>query len=272
MRFLYGINFRNVLLKSHVLNIEKVIKYCSAIEVLRYYSIPPTLDLPKGRGGKPEKKSPVTWKTLAATAAIGGGLLGFMLYVKREKELALQRERKRQLGKAAIGGDFDLIDHTGKPRTNSDFLGQWLMIYFGFTHCPDICPDEIEKMIKVTDILDETPGEKKLQPLFITVDPDRDSVDAVAKYVKEFSPKLIGLTGPTDKVKEACRAYRVYYSAGPRDDEDDYIVDHTIIMYLVNPDGEFVDYYGQNKTAEDIVNSVKVNRLKYEQLKKKGWF
>ncbi|XP_078336222.1 protein SCO1 homolog, mitochondrial-like isoform X2 [Crassostrea virginica] len=175
------------------------------------------------------EKTPISWRISIICAALGG-LYALHLYnTMKNQELREAREKRKKLGTAAIGGSYELVDFDGKTRTDKDFLGQWVLLYFGFTHCPDICPDEIEKLVKVVDKIDSDKELPNIQPVFITVDPARDTPKAMKQYCEEFSPKIIGLTGPKEKIDEACKNYRVYYSKGPEDEDGDYIVDHTII-------------------------------------------
>jgi len=245
--------------------------------LVRYYS--EKLDRPKGLDDQKKtgidlkkKVGPISWFNLGVSGVLIGVMMAFYYYARNLKEEAIAKERKKALGKAKIGGTFSLIDHHGNPAKSEDFLGKWVFLYFGFTHCPDICPEEMEKIAEVVDDLSTKASEYgEVQPLFITVDPRRDGVKEVAEYVKEFHPKLIGLTGTEDQIKEACKAFRVYFSAGPEDTDEDYIVDHTIIVYLINPEMEFVDYYGQTKDKDMIVNSTMLHMAKYKSAQQKGF-
>ncbi|KAL9971438.1 hypothetical protein ACROYT_G023959 [Oculina patagonica] len=214
------------------------------------------------------KRGPVTWASLALCALAGGGLLLYVRHLKEEKQRVKEKEMSRSIGKVALGGPFSLTDHNGNAVTDKDFHGKWILLYFGFTHCPDICPDELEKMGQAIDIVDKQKI-AELQPLFITVDPVRDDVEAVKQYVQEFHPRLLGLTGSLEQVKQVCKAYRVYFSQGPADEDNDYIVDHTIIQYLVDPSGEFAEYFGQNKTAEDIATGIAKHMISHKLKQKK---
>ncbi|XP_007523658.1 protein SCO1 homolog, mitochondrial [Erinaceus europaeus] len=221
-------------------------------------------------GGDPRRTSkpgPVSWKSLAFTFAVGGALLAGMKYFKNEKTKYLEKQRQRSIGRPLLGGPFSLITHLGDPKTDQDYLGQWVLIYFGFTHCPDICPEELEKMIQVVDEIDSCSTLPNLTPLFITIDPERDTKEAIANYVKDFSPKLIGLTGTKEAIDQVARAYRVYYSPGPKDEDEDYIVDHTIVMYLIGPDGGFLDYFGQNKKKGEIAGKIAAHMREHRKNK-----
>ncbi|XP_074058092.1 LOW QUALITY PROTEIN: protein SCO1 homolog, mitochondrial-like [Macrotis lagotis] len=214
--------------------------------------------LPQGTRGSewpPCILQPISSKSLAFTFAISGALLSGMKYFKKEKAEKLEKEWKRAIGKPLLGGPFSLIGHNREPKTDKDYLGQWILIYFGFTHCPE----ELEKMIIVVDEIESIPTLPNLIPLCIAIDPKRDNREAVARYVKEFSPKLIGLTYGPKEIDQVIRAYRVYYSPGPKDKDEDYIMDHIIIIYLIGPDGEFLDYFGQNKKNSEIAGSISVH-------------
>lgn len=140
--------------------------------------------------------------------------------------LAGQELENKSVGRPQIGGPFTLLDQHGKDFTEKDLMGKWSLIYFGFTNCPDICPEELDKMSAVVNMIDKESG-PIVTPVFVSVDPARDGVAQVAAYVDEFHPRLIGLTGDYDSVKKACKSYRVYFSTPPdAKATDDYLVDH----------------------------------------------
>ena len=255
------ISVRGINIVNHTQQRQSIRGYCEKIER------PEAMNKDKSTKIDFKKKAvgPISWFNLGVSGILMGVLMGFYYYARNLKEEALRKERKKAIGKAKIGGSFELIDHNGNPCKSEDFLGKWVFLYFGFTHCPDICPEEMEKIAEVVDELKAKAVEKygEVVPLFITVDPRRDGVKEVKEYVQEFHPDLVGLTGTEEQIKQACKAYRVYFSAGPEDEDEDYIVDHTIIVYLINPDQEFVDYYGQTKDKDQIVASTQLHMARY---------
>ncbi|KAF8783700.1 hypothetical protein HU200_000129 [Digitaria exilis] len=209
---------------------------------------------------------PVSWLSFLLLLLTGGGII---VYYDKEKKRHIEvsvpspAELKNRnsavkpgqsVGTAAIGGPFKLLNHDGKPVTEKDFLGKWTLLYFGFTHCPDICPDELQKMAAAIDKIKEK-AKLDIVPVFITVDPERDTVEQVRDYVKEFHPDLIGLTGTKDEIRQVARAYRVYYMK-TEEEGSDYLVDHSIVMYLMNPKMEFVKFYGKNYDTESLAHGI----------------
>lgn len=218
---------------------------------------------PISKANRPlSERGPFTWKSVLVGGSFLASFTAYIMYLKHLKQEKIAREKSRTYGKAAIGGSYELVDTEGKLRKSEEFLGKWQLIYFGFTHCPDVCPEELEKLATVVDHLYES--NYNVIPLFISVDPERDTPEMVKKYLSEFSDKFIGLTGTKEQVERATRAYRVYYSAGPRDKDNDYIVDHTIISYLINPKGEMQDYFGQTKVGPEIENAIMLHMKTYK--------
>jgi len=205
----------------------------------------------------------ISRRTALVTAAYVAGLGLAGLYLRRQKQAVEEEKEKEALKQAQVGGAFELEDSKGNKVSNEDLAGQWLLVYFGFTHCPDICPDELEKMAEVVDILDTMSGTPRVQPVFITIDPARDSPAVVGSYTKDFHARLLGLTGPPEEVRRACEAYRVYSKQGPPDADGDYIVDHTIITYLVSPSGQYIDHYNRQKDAKYMVQSITKHMAKH---------
>ena len=180
----------------------------------------------------------------------------------------------KQYGRPQIGGPFSLTTDTGKLFTDENLLGKWSLVYFGFTNCPDICPAELDKVTSVLDsvgaylfasvrvhvaLTSETEKEhgKIFQPLFITVYPVRDSQSRISRYLQDFHPSFTGLFGSYDATKAVCKAYRVYFSTPPNADPNgDYLVDHSIFVYLMDPHGKFVEAFGQSVGEEEVKTKI----------------
>jgi protein SCO1/2 len=156
-----------------------------------------------------------------------------------------------------VGGPFELTDHTGKPRTSSDFRGKLMLVYFGFTYCPDICPTDLQAIGLALDKLGAD-GDS-VQPLFITVDPERDTAQHLAEYVPMFHPRLIGLTGRAEAIRKAADAYKVYYAKvdPPKDTEGYYTVDHTAFIYLMDREGNYLGFFPPGTSADRMVEIIR---------------
>lgn len=147
---------------------------------------------------------------------------------------------------APPGGSWILMDHKGRPVKDEDFGGHFLLIFFGYTFCPDICPTTLQTVSNVLDALGEDAG--KIKPLFISVDPERDTAGVLGEYVKAFHPSIIGLTGPRAFVEAAMRKFRVKAVRQPAasGDPNAYSVDHTASIFLMGPDGTFIERLPHN--------------------------
>ncbi|KAG1669569.1 hypothetical protein FOA52_006342 [Chlamydomonas sp. UWO 241] len=198
--------------------------------------------------------SPMSTKALIIGLMAGAGVLAGTQAFTDTKMKKVTAASQETVGKAAVGGVFELTGVDGKPFSSEQLLGEFALIYFGFTFCPDICPDELEKIALMTDGVEKKTG-VKIQPVFISVDPERDTPPKVKAYCAEFHPRLLGLTGTIESVKKVSKLYRVYFSK-TGDSGDDYLVDHSIIHYLIDPEGEFVTFYSKAYTADQLTESV----------------
>jgi len=159
-------------------------------------------------------------------------------------------------GQALIGGPFELVGKDGKTVTDKDFRGRYMLVFFGFTHCPDICPAELQVMSAALDDL----GDKADQvvPVFITVDPERDTPELVTAYVENFGPNFVGLTGSLKAVDKAAKAYRVTYQKFQEEGAgDNYSVDHSALVYLMGPDGKFVTHFPYGTSPEKMADTLR---------------
>ena len=156
-------------------------------------------------------------------------------------------------GVASIGGPFSLTDDKGETKTDKDFRGRYMLIYFGYTYCPDVCPTALQSMTEAVDRLaPET--QAKITPIFITIDPERDTAKQLNAYVENFPPRLVGLTGTPDQIAQTARLYRVYFGRAKdeREESTEYLMDHSSIIFLMNPEGEYVTHFTHASTPEKM--------------------
>eukprot|EP00808_Paulinella_micropora_P013823 g41143.t1 len=197
-----------------------------------------------------DANAPISWKTVGFALVIGGLGISYLQY-KRSTQVAMYSDQKT-VGKVSLGGPFELVGMDGQPKTQKDFYGQFCLLYFGFTACPDICPARMQVVEKALAMAKEKlPKEAEVRLLFVSVDPKRDTPAVLRTYSKQWNPAWTFLTGSFQQVEKMAKLYRVYFSA-PEGGDDDYQVDHTIFVYLLDTHGDFVNFYGKHLNAEEI--------------------
>lgn len=191
----------------------------------------------------------------AVIAALGG-----MWFAARgttsDDQFAQCRQGQVAGGEAAIGGPFELVNGDGKTVTEAEVLTQPSLIYFGYTFCPDVCPLDNTRNADAVDILEQ--NGKIVQPVFITIDPARDTPEVMKEYAEYLHPRMVGLTGSAAQVKAASQAYRTYYKKQKpaEGDEEYYLVDHSTFSYLTLPGKGFVEFFRRDVTAESMAERV----------------
>ena len=158
--------------------------------------------------------------------------------------------------KTLIKSNFNLVDQYGKLISNKTFHGKFTLIFFGFTYCPDICPNTLNKISLAYDLL-ESDIQKKLKVIFITVDPDRDTTEALKDYIKAFNPEFIALTGSTERIKEAADSMGVFYKKNQSDKlTNDYLINHSSIKFLMDTNGTYLAHFSRELSHSELAENI----------------
>ena len=186
---------------------------------------------------------------LAAAAMVGlvGGLFAYTQFAGPEDQFA--QCRAGAVG-GDIGGPLSLVNGDGRAVTDKDVITKPSLVYFGYTFCPDVCPLDVARNSEAVDILEERGFD--VTPVFITIDPERDTPEVVKDFAANLHPKMIGLTGSMEQVKAASQAYKTYFRKQASEDPEFYLMDHSTFTYLVLPETGFVDFFKRDETAEQM--------------------
>ena len=200
------------------------------------------------------------WRLLLA-AFVGGAVLGvagwFLWPMPPERERSAAELMDIVMwGREPIGGPFTLTDHDGQRRTDVDFRGKLLLVYFGFTACSDVCPTDLQSIAVAVDKLGHT-GDA-VQPLFITVNPELDTPEQLKSYVALFHPRMIGLTGSRRQIADVSRAYKVYFARTTPGDRTDPNFDHSSLVYIVGTDGKYVGFFPPGTPSDRMVEFLRL--------------
>ena len=192
---------------------------------------------------------------LAAAAVTVASVLAAGLWLvsanKSNDRFASCREGSVAGGNTTIGGPFTLVDETGQTVTDKEVFSRPALVYFGYTFCPDVCPLDVARNADAVDLLQDRGLD--IRPVFITIDPARDTPEVLAEYTDIMHPDMLGLTGSEEQVKVASQAYKTYFER--QDGDDFYLMDHTSISYLVLPETGFENFYRRDETPEDLAAS-----------------
>lgn len=164
--------------------------------------------------------------------------------------------RPAGIGEVQLGGPLDLVHHSGRRFAEAELTGSYRLVYFGYTYCPDMCPLGLHTM---AEALDRLPPElaQKVQPIFVSVDPERDTPALLKDYVAAFHPRLIGLTGTVEEIEAVKRAWRVYARKSEEKRGEDYLVDHSTFTYLMGPDGRYLAHFGHGTSPEQMAERIR---------------
>ena len=187
---------------------------------------------------------------LVAIAVAASGLLGYLIV-----EVFRGGENGAVIGQAQVGGPFELVDGEGRTVTDEEFRGEYMLVYFGYTYCPDVCPTELQNMSRALELLGDEA--EAVRPVFITVDPERDTPEVIESYVENFHPRMVGLTGSPEQIEKAAKSYRVYYKKAESGSASEYLMDHTSIVYLMGREGEFLRHFGYGTSPEDMAQGIR---------------
>jgi protein SCO1 len=190
---------------------------------------------------------------LVATLLAGFVILGAGAFLALSLHETPRGAARTVLG-SAIGGPFRLVDQNGKTFTDADLKGKWSLVYFGYTHCPDACPTALNDISIALDELG--PKRAAVQPVFITVDPERDTPAVLKDYVTSFDAPILALSGSADEIARAAKAYRVYYAKHP-EAGGDYSMDHSSVIYVMDPEGRFTASFTHESSPEEIAARLK---------------